>query len=303
MSDVSLLVAFAAGTLALLSPCSALLLPSFFAYAFSNPSRLVARTVVFYLGLASVLVPLGVGSRAASSLVYEHRTALITVAGWLIIVLGVVQIAGRGFAVPFSNKLHQATASVTERRGAGSTFVLGAVYGIAGFCAGPVLGAILTMAATSATPVSGGLLLAAYALGMAVPLFVLAALWDRFDLGRRRFLRGRPIRLGPMETHSTSLMAGSLFVIIGILFLRFDGMIGVTGALGLADTTDAEFRAQQWLSDTLGGVPAWLIPAVVAIAALAVAWRRFRRQPPPPPPADPLQRTEFARRVRTHELR
>lgn len=29
------------------------------------------------------------------------------------------------------------------------------------------------------------MLLAVYALGMAAPLFVLAALWDRFDLGSR----------------------------------------------------------------------------------------------------------------------
>lgn len=300
MSDVTLLVAFAAGTLALLSPCGALLLPSFFAYAFSSPSRLVARTVVFYLGLASVLVPLGVGSRAASSLVYEHRSALITVAGWLIIVLGIVQIGGRGFVLPFSTKLQRATASASVRRGAGSTYALGAVYGVAGFCAGPVLGSILTMAATRATPVSAGLLLAAYALGMAVPLFVLAAFWDRFDLGRRRLLRGRPIRLGPIETHSTSLVAGSLFVTIGILFLRFDGMIGVAGALGFADTTDTEFRAQQWLSDTLDVVPVWLTPAAVAIVAAAVAWRRVRHRREP---AAPLQETEPTPRVQTLEAR
>ncbi|HSP29482.1 MAG TPA: cytochrome c biogenesis CcdA family protein [Ilumatobacteraceae bacterium] len=300
MSDVTLLVAFAAGTLALLSPCSALLLPSFFAYAFTSPTRLVARTAVFYLGLASVLVPLGVGSRLASSLVYEHRAALIAVAGWLIIVLGIVQILGRGFRLPFSTKLQQTSSSMANRRGTGSTFVLGAVYGIAGFCAGPVLGAILTMAATSANPVSGGLLLATYALGMAVPLFVLAAFWDRFDLGRRRLLRGRPIRLGPIETHSTSLIAGSMFVIIGILFLRFDGMIGLSGALGFADTTDTEFRAQRWLTDTLDVVPVWLVPAAVAVAAAAIAWRRVRRRSEPD---DPSHDTESALRRQTQDAR
>jgi cytochrome c biogenesis protein CcdA len=300
MSDVTLLVAFAAGTLALLSPCSALLLPSFFAYAFSSPSRLATRTVVFYLGLASVLVPLGVGSRVASSLVYEHRSALIAVAGWLIIVLGVVQMVGRGFVLPFSTKLQQATSSVANRQSATSTYVLGAVYGIAGFCAGPVLGAILTMAATSANPVSGGLLLAAYALGMAVPLFVLAAFWDRYDLGRRRLLRGRPIRLGPIDTHSTSLIAGSMFVVIGILFLRFDGMIGLSGALGFADTTDAEFRAQHWLTDTLDVVPDWLVPAAVATAAAAIAWRRVHR---PLDPGDTRQATECSTRTPTRDAR
>ncbi|BAS07616.1 biogenesis protein [Arthrobacter sp. Hiyo4] len=51
--------AFLGGILTLLSPCSALLLPAFFAYAFSTKTRLVARTALFYLGLLSTLVPLG----------------------------------------------------------------------------------------------------------------------------------------------------------------------------------------------------------------------------------------------------
>jgi cytochrome c biogenesis protein CcdA len=51
MTEVNLLAALAAGTLSLLSPCSALLLPSFFAYAFASRTALMARTGVFYLGL------------------------------------------------------------------------------------------------------------------------------------------------------------------------------------------------------------------------------------------------------------
>jgi cytochrome c biogenesis protein CcdA len=60
--DVGYLAAFLGGLLALISPCSALLLPSFFAYAFGGPTRMLARTGVFYLGLVIVLVPLGAGS-------------------------------------------------------------------------------------------------------------------------------------------------------------------------------------------------------------------------------------------------
>ena len=73
MSDLGLLAAFAGGVLALLSPCSALLVPSFFAYAFSRPTQLLGRTAVFYLGLCLTLVALGVGSSLVSSLFYGHR--------------------------------------------------------------------------------------------------------------------------------------------------------------------------------------------------------------------------------------
>ncbi len=203
MTEIGLLAAFAAGVLALLSPCSALLLPSFFAYAFADARALVLRTGVFYLGLLLTLVPLGTGVGFASELFYGHRTTLIATAGWTIIALGVLQLLGRGFALPCAGALQEWSSN---RRGSGwaSTLVLGAVYGLAGFCAGPVLGAILTLAAASGSPWQGGTLLAMYALGMTAPLLVLAGLWDRFDLGSRGWLRGRTLRVGRLRVHTTS---------------------------------------------------------------------------------------------------
>jgi cytochrome c biogenesis protein CcdA len=280
VTEVGLVAVFAAGVLALLSPCSALLLPSFFAYAFGSRTALLARTGLFYLGLVLTLVPLGTGAGAASSLFYGHRSLLITLAGWSIIALGVLQLAGRGFAVPFASRL-QAWAGTRSGNGWLSTMILGAVYGLAGFCSGPVLGAVLTMAATSASPLRGGGLLAVYALGMAAPLFALAALWDRFDLGRRRWLRGRTVAVGPLRVHTTSLVSGLLFVGIGVLFLRYDGTAGITGALGLADTVDAETAAQEWVSRVTAGVPSWTVPAAVAVVAAAWAVVRARREDAP----------------------
>lgn len=264
MVDVNLLVALLAGVLALLSPCSAMLLPSFFAYAFTSPGRLVRRTVAFYAGLALTLVPLGTGAAAVSGLFHGHRQTLILLAGWALVVIGLYQALGGSFALPGASRMHAWSA---ERRGRGvlGIVLLGAVYGLAGFCSGPVLGAILTVAATRDTPVEGGLLLAVYALGMTVPLFVLAAVWDRLQLGRRSWLRGRELTLGPIRTHTTSVVAGLLFVGVGVLFLRYDGMAGLPLPDGM---TDLEFSVQSWLTDTLGGVPLWATALVVAAVAL-----------------------------------
>lgn len=277
MSEVGLLAAVAAGVLSLLSPCSALLLPSFFAYAFGSTTALLVRTAAFYLGLVLTLVPLGTGAAAASTLFYGHRSTLIAFAGWGIVGMGVLMLLGRGFAVPFAGRLQAlATRRSSPRAGLLATVLLGAVYGLAGFCSGPVLGAILTMAATRSTPVGGGLLLAAYAFGMAAPLFVLAALWDRFDLGRRRALRGRMLRLGRVQVHSTSLISGLLLVAIGALFLRFDGTAGITGVLGLGDTTDLEVSLQQKATQLAAAVPAWAVTGVLTVAAVVWAVRRAR---------------------------
>ena len=276
MGGVGLLVAFAAGVLALLSPCSALLLPSFFAYAFANRTMLLRRTTGFYLGLLLTLVPLGTSASFASTLFYGHRGTLIAVAGWTLVALGVLQVLGGSFAMPFANRLQGLSGRV---RGTGtlSVVALGAVYGLAGFCSGPVLGAILTVAATT-SPVGGAVLLAVYALGMAAPLFLLAALWDRLGAERRSWVRGRPLRLGPVRTHTTSLIAGLLFIAIGALFLRYDGTAGITGVLGLGDTTDLEVTAQATLTRWLGDVSVPVIAVAVALVALVVALRRTRSQ-------------------------
>ncbi len=274
MAGLGLPVAFVAGLLALLSPCSALLLPSFFAYAFARPTLLLRRTVMFYLGLLLTLLPLGAGVGLASRLFYGHRGLLIAVAGWTLVGLGVFQALGRGFALPFADRLRELSA---RRRGSGavSLVLLGAVYGLAGFCSGPVLGGILTLAAT--TSVAGGaVLLAVYALGMAAPLFVLAFLWDRAGLARRSWVRGRALRLGPVRTHTTSLVSGGLFVVIGVLFLRYQGTAGVVGLFGLGDTSGLEVSAQQALTDWIGALPGWAIPAAVALVAAGVALSRSR---------------------------
>ncbi|MEV6692146.1 cytochrome c biogenesis CcdA family protein [Micromonospora sp. NPDC051196] len=271
MSQVGYLAALLGGALALLSPCSAMLLPAFFAYAFQNPRRLLARTGVFYLGLAAVLVPLGVGSSVVANAFFQHRDTLILVAGWSIIALGVVQLAGKGFAFgPAQRLLGRITGNSPL-----SVFALGAVYGLAGFCSGPILGGILTVAATSARPAIGGALLAVYALGMTVPLLLLALVWDRWRIAERRWLRGRSFAVGRLRLHSTSTLSGLLFIALGGFFLAFDGTAGLAGGFGL---TDIESTAQEWVTGTLGGVPDELVLLVVGLAATAVLVHRRRRR-------------------------
>ncbi|MFC9118452.1 cytochrome c biogenesis CcdA family protein [Streptomyces sp. NPDC057067] len=269
--DIGYFAALLGGLLALVSPCSALLLPAFFAYSVDSASRLLARTGIFYAGLATTLVPLGAAGSYAGRLFYGHRDALVTGAGWLIIGLGLAQIAGRGFAsrrlAALSGRIRPTTAL--------SVHALGAVYGLAGFCAGPILGGVLTVAAVSGSPVYGGLLLAVYALGMAVPLFVLALLWERFDLGHRAWLRGRTLRAGRFELHSTSLLSGLLFVGLGALFLAYDGTTALPGLLDV----DRAFAVEQWARRLGERVPdAAALTGLVAVVALGVAVQAVRRR-------------------------
>ncbi|MFF5807934.1 cytochrome c biogenesis CcdA family protein [Streptomyces sp. NPDC012746] len=270
MTDIGYLAALLGGLLALLSPCSALLLPAFFAYSIDSPSRLLARTGIFYAGLASTLVPLGAAGSYAGRFFHGNRDTLVLAGGWLIIALGVAQILGLGFAsrriAELSGRIRPTTAL--------SVYALGAVYGLAGFCAGPILGSVLTVAAVSGSPVYGGLLLAVYALGMAVPLFVLALLWERFELGKRRWLRGRAFSVGRFELHTTSLLSGLFFITLGALFLVYDGASALPGLLDVDDS----YAVEQKVRSLTGGVPDWALLGLVAAGAAAVGVTQWSRR-------------------------
>lgn len=281
MTEIGYLGALLGGVLALASPCSAMLLPAFFAYAFDSPAKLVARTGLFYVGLLITLVPMGVAASSVGRILTIHRETVILVSGGVLVALGIVQMLGWGFG---SAMAQRAAGRIRVQSGV-SVVALGAVYGLAGFCAGPILGSVLAVSAAGGEPVYGGVLLALYALGMVVPLLVLALAWDRFDLGRRRWLRGREIRVGRIiRTHTTSVISGLLFVALGTLFLATDGTGSIASPLGI----DAQFDAQVWASELgsrIGDVG--LLAATVVGVVLLVAWR-VRRTRPTEPPSDAL---------------
>jgi cytochrome c biogenesis protein CcdA len=273
--EVSFLASFLGGLLSLLSPCSALLLPAFFAYAFQSRGELVGRTAVFYLGLCATLVPLGMGVSAVSSLVYGHRSTLITVSGLVIIALGVIQAFGGGFAFGPIERLR----GNIRGNSLVATFFLGAVYGFAGFCSGPILGAVLTVAASSGSVLRGAGLLATYAAGMAAPLFLLALLWDRFDLGHRRWLRGREVALGSLRFHTTSLLSGLMFVVVGVLFITFEGTSGLEGLYASGGATDLAFSAERWAETfSEGALASVALAAVGLLFGAFLAYRTLRRR-------------------------
>ena len=282
MVEASFLASFLGGVLSLLSPCSALLLPAFFAYAFQSRRELAHKTAIFYLGLAATLVPLGMGVSAISALVYGHRSALITVSGLLIIAFGVLQLAGRGFTVGPLARLRgkvRDDSSSASSSSAVATFALGAVYGFAGFCSGPILGAILTVAAASGGAFRGAGLLAVYAAGMAAPLFLMALLWDRLDLGRRRWLRGREVSLGRLRVHTTNLISGLMFITLGVVFIAYEGTSSLSGFYESNGATDLAFAAERWANDLSRKVPGAALFAVLAMLFAALLLReRFRRR-------------------------
>jgi hypothetical protein len=168
-----------------------------------------------------------------------------------------------------------------------ATLALGAVYGFAGFCSGPILGAILTVAASSGSVFGGAGLLATYAAGMAAPLFLMALLWDRFDLGHLSWLRGREVSLGGLRFHTTNLVSGLMFVALGVLFIVFEGTSALEGLYASRGATDLAFAVERWVSGVAESVPLSLALAVVAVLIAGVLLYRRTRCDSKGPGKDP----------------
>lgn len=262
---VGLLGSFLGGVLTLLSPCSVMLLPAFFAYAFAGPAAILARTGVFFLGLATTLVPLGMLAGSLGVLIQQYRSEVVLVASIIVIVMGLVLLAG--IPIPGLTK-----AQGLNSTSIASVYALGTIYGVAGVCAGPLLGAVLTVAGAIGNPMAGGLLLLVFAAGMALPLLLLALLWTRMP-AVQKIVRPREVKIGRWRNTWTGIIGGALTIAVGLLLLLTDG----TASFGGIVTASQQFALESWVLDSASGVPDWAF-GILAVLVLAVVWLFARRR-------------------------
>ncbi|EWT07132.1 thiol-disulfide oxidoreductase [Intrasporangium chromatireducens Q5-1] len=268
--DIGYLGSFLGGLLSLLSPCSVMLLPAFFAYAFSHPATLVARTGVFYLGLITTLVPLGVFAGTAGAFLNQNRGVLLSVVATVVVVFGLIQVAG----VPLPGLSRTGQGADTGR--AWTVYVLGTAYGVAGVCTGPILGSVLMIAAVGANPVYGGVLLAVYAAGMALPLLLLALAWKRWSGTLRAALTPRTLTIRRWRNSWHALISGLLSIILGALLFVVARDPEGGGILPIAVQYELETGVARLGQSTSNLVILAVAVLITVIGALLWWWRSHR---------------------------
>lgn len=266
MSAISPLAALLGGALTILAPCSVLILPAFFSYAFQSTRALLGRTALFWVGLLIVLVPLGSLIGAAASLVRAHLDIIARIAALLVIMFGVMELFA--LELPRLRQKARPQRAESDLTSPASIFLLGVSYAVAGIgCAGPILGAVLVTAGFEASPLRGGFLMVLYATGMALPLFALAALWKAARLSQRSWLRPRPISVFGRPSTLTNLVSGLVLVILGFL-LFFSGASNPFSGL----VSSARLIAWEEAIMRVGSlVPAWALLLAFA-AILGAIW-------------------------------
>jgi cytochrome c biogenesis protein CcdA len=222
-TKVSFLFAFLAGMLGILSPCILPFLPSYFAYTFKEKKNITMMTFIFFLGFSTVFTAMGViaGFIGERSLIILQTDWLVTIAGSVLIVMGVLSIFGKGFS-----------GLIVKRKNVKNdipgTFIFGVFYAIGwSACLGPILVGILGIGALLHNPWHSALLLFFYSLGNLVPLFILAVFYDSLDLGNSKFIKGKTLTFtledNVYHIDSIKLISGLLFILVGGVMVLYKG--------------------------------------------------------------------------------
>jgi cytochrome c biogenesis protein CcdA len=229
-------------------------------------------TFVFAAGVALVILPIALGAAAIGAAINEHHLEVYLAGGALMLALGVFMIAGGRLALPMPG------FRARERQGPLAVLTLGAFSGVASACCAPVLAGVLALSGVSASFSAALVLGVAYVFGMVFPLFLIALLWERFNWGESRLLRGRTFRprvLGrQLALHSTALASGLLLLAIGsfMVVIAFSGSPMPSSGWRLELTARLQHYGSV-LTDWGEAIPGWISATALAALLAALAWR------------------------------
>ncbi len=218
-ADTTILAAFAVGFVAFISPCVLPMVPGYLAVISGSSiaeiragekrlSRILLPALIFCLSFTVMFVALGMTATGIGSTLRDHQQTLNTIAGVIIILLGVFLMA-----TPFVTRLNRDwhPELLISRAGSGGPVIAGLAFAVAWTpCVGPTLAAILVAASTADTAGQGGLLLFFYSLGLAIPFLLMALAFDKATVAFS-WLRDRYLLI--------TFISGALLILMGVLIL------------------------------------------------------------------------------------
>lgn len=216
--SASFIASFVAGIAALFAPCCiTVLLPTYFASIFKQKAKVFLMTFVYFLGILTIFLPLGLGVSFLTQLFSQYHDTIFLVGGVFLIFLGIILLLGQQFSLPFS--VHPEL----KRQDFISVYVLGIFSAIATTCCAPVLAGVLTLSALPGSFILGGTYTLAYVLGMVLPLFLIAFFLDEVDFTKKFFAFRKSLSYGILgqKIHLTlaNFFSGLMFLALGIIIV------------------------------------------------------------------------------------
>ncbi len=217
-SDLNILLAFGAGLLNFLSPCTLPLYPAFISYITdmsldelqgeNKKSKRIGtlHTIFFLLGFSIIFIFLGYSSSVVGWLFFQYQDLLRQVGAILIVIFGLMIIGVMSPKFLMNDKRIQFKNRPTGYFG---SFLIGLAFA-AGWtpCTGPITGAVFMMA--SQNPNVGMLYMLVYVLGFAIPFFLLSQFVTKVAWIRK-------------YSRKITKIGGYIMIALGLL-LFFDGL-------------------------------------------------------------------------------
>ncbi len=263
--NLSFLIAFLAGIIGLLTPCSLAILPAFFAYSFEGKKEITKMTLMFFFGFAPVFIIFGLLATffgKTFAMFQTDNSLLVIISGAVLITLGLMVLFGKGFSGFQINREAKKTSL--------GIFLFGVFFAV-GFtaCMGPVLVGILLIAGILENYLYAGFLMLFYSLGLFVPLFLISMSFDKFNFSE--FINRINKTLGfPL----TNLISGVLLIGLGIIFIIYKGTY-IFDYLGLGNITYAIYRLQEQIINIKY---ANVLGILILAGFLFLLWRFLRRK-------------------------
>jgi len=277
VAAASFVTAFIAGMAALFAPCCiGVLMPAYLASVFRTKSKILLMTFIYFLGILTIFLPLGLGIAGLSSFFTNNHGLFFILGGAFMLVMGLSLLLGKSFMLPVH--VHPKL----QKYDFGSIYVLGLFSGIATTCCAPVLAGVLALSALPGSIWLGGLYALTFVVGMVVPLFIVAAFIDRgriikrFESLKRRVsysLFGRQISLS-----LSHLISGSVFTIFGLFILIYERTNpDVFGSSYQLEINLLAARLTRFIDRVAGSVPEALWALLFVLLFLVIGRAAYRQ--------------------------
>jgi len=217
---ISLTGSFLAGVLALFAPCCiTFLLPSYLGTIFKKSEQVMLYTVIFALGLASVLVPIALGFKFIVSFFDVYHASFYYVGAALLIGIGIMTYGEVKLPVYFSFVQKQ-----KQKTDAASVYALGVMSGLTSSCCAPVLFAAVTLTSLAPSTFQAIIVAGAYIFGIVFPLFLLSFVYQHISTTT-------VLRIQKKGYVFFKLLGSVIFILSGIwiAIMNFQGKIVMLG--------------------------------------------------------------------------
>ena len=275
--EVSLIVAFISGIVALAMPCCfSVLLPSYFASSFKRRLKILQMTFIFATGISVVLLPISLGASTLAHYIGSGHSIIFMAGGFLMILIGLLSLWGHSMLPQIR------VPTNLKRSDMPSVFTLGVFSGVASSCCAPVLAGIAVLTGLSSSWVEAFSIGIFYVLGMVFPLIMIAMVWDQSKVSKiNKILVGKTIHFSlfrkDVEIHSSRLISGLMFTVMGT----------VTVILGFTNTMLPSFGSdifniyqgvlEKAITNVFQSPFIWFGPIIV-LPVIAVIWIKIAKR-------------------------